>query len=147
MPAPSDSLTGLRDAIRARLRAQDDFSGVDDAHLISEEGGELATRIAASLGKLGVLVLVVTPTLVRGQDNYSVAARCTIDFFENVLLNRKGENFDTAPDLLLSAFMALLNWAPAAGAWTAFEFVDHVSQVNGNMIHHTLIMESPLMLS
>ena len=143
---PTDSLTLLRDAIGTRLSTDTSFSDAPVVDVINEEAGDLEQRIAKALGKLGVLCVVPTPTLAPGELNRLLQARCRVDFFENVLLNRKGTGFKTSPEMLICALNLLRNdWTPPAGEWQALEFKDHTFEVKGNAVHHTLHLTADLL--
>lgn len=148
MPSPADSLTLLRDSIQERLEDLEIFSSDLVVEVINEEAGNLEQKIAIAIGKIGVLCVVPTPRLATGELNMMRRAIVRVDFFENVLLNRKaGTDYKTAPELLIAAHNALSDsrWLPAGG-WQALEFQDHDFEVKGNAVHHTLTFGADLLI-
>ena len=116
-------LTDLQQEAAARLAAQPFFSDAGSASprpvaVLTEQVGSLPSRVAQSLGQLGVVCVLLTPTARTVQPNYprpyfdeiQIVARTQ----ENVVLNRAGTGTGQPASLVAEAAAWFLHgFAPA----------------------------------
>jgi len=114
----ASSLTSLQDQVVTRLEGQTFFSGAPSIPVIAENRRDLLTAVQTTLGKLGVCVVVGTPTARQDRPSLHTPPHFSrinlvCQVIENVLLNRAASGTGQPGSLVAEAVAYhLTGWAP-----------------------------------
>lgn len=108
---PDDSLLAAAKAIEAYLRAGEDFATLlDHIHL---EDGDLAAKVAASISKASLAIVIPLPDLVTGAAENLVELVPVVNLFERPIVNRAASGTQIrATSVGLRVWNRLRHWSP-----------------------------------
>jgi hypothetical protein len=113
MSDPNDHFVLLQNRVTARLEATDDSipapvpANGNPVPYLSEQKGDIATKIQAALNGLGIGVIILTPTALMidpSAPDLGMYAPVLVQVQENVLINQ-GANGTKIPALRLVSFI------------------------------------------
>lgn len=125
-------ITTLQDAVKTQVGNESYFNGVT---VMSDDVGDLQSELTKALKRHGLLVLVVTPEIIRSGEPDVFNAQLAVTVTEAVALNRStGGTVKKGPDVAEAVFQILNGYRPAE-TW---------SQLRGQSIR--LANPSPLLV-
>lgn len=123
-PKESSVFVQLHAEIADRLADLTAFGAPAKLDVIREDKHDVLAEQEARLARLGLCLVVRTPTIVSGDAEDQITATVVVVGTENVTKNR-GRGGTGVPALALAtAVMSALHrpWTPEFGGWTAFRF-------------------------
>jgi len=116
-------ISSLQAETAKRLQAADQFTGHEGLGIITEDLGDVLTALNQRLLKLGIGLVVVTPSIVKGERVGEIVVTIVVAVTEQPTINRSstGSNI-RASDLATAVIGLLQGWQ--TGPWSRFILQD-----------------------
>lgn len=117
----------LQEEIAGRLSADEWFAGTPPIGIVQEILGDIDAEIDTRIKRCGVVVVVTTPRITRGDPNLKgdLAVTVMLGIGEMVRTNRGPTGTrKTAHDIAVSTMALLDQWQPTSSSWRPLQFRD-----------------------